>query len=180
MRLRFSKQIDQCADKGDALQPVGWQMQEVQVPLVHRVRLILSQWLQVVGRGTKQPGRERQATGQVTQPVVSINGCTSWSVSPGWEISCRINLRKPCWAAGRLASVSEPSVDCELSSSTQSSSRKRMLGLRFGRTSLLKKKERKRLYRETEMSAFVLHRFKKLYKEPCKTKRVYLENDHMD
>lgn len=55
-------------DEGGALQPVGGQIQEAQVPLVHRVAL--AQRLQAVGRGTEPPEGARQAGGQVAQPVV--------------------------------------------------------------------------------------------------------------
>lgn len=62
-------QIDQCVvDEGDALQPVGGQIQKVHIPLVHRV--ILAQRLQVVGRGMELPEGARQAARQVARPVV--------------------------------------------------------------------------------------------------------------
>lgn len=62
-------QIDQCVvDEGDTLQPVGGQIQEAHIPLVHRV--ILAQQLQAVGRGVELPEGARQAAGQVAQPVV--------------------------------------------------------------------------------------------------------------
>lgn len=62
-------QTGQCVvDEGGALQPVGGQIQEAQVPLVHRV--VLAQRLQAVGRGMELPEGTRQAGGQVAQPVV--------------------------------------------------------------------------------------------------------------
>lgn len=138
-RLQIEQtQIDQCvADEGEALQPVDWQMEEVQIPLVHRFSL--SQWLRVgrkrhrAAKGTKE---SRKRTWVFIMTRLSRLRIRVWDKFKETWLGFRP-------ASKRLRVLQElftcPRVDCELNGNTRSSSRKGALGTMFGRRSPLKR-----------------------------------------